>query len=113
MEDFLIVPRSGRIAVPNPRARKDAWLAIDTGPTIGERAAAADAMRAWLESKPSLDEWQRQRTRERTLRRQQWWEQQKRRASSSPQGGRHGKASRHRKVRPCWCFVPSLSLVTR
>jgi hypothetical protein len=85
MEDFLIVPRSGRIAVPNPRARKDAWLAIDTGPTIGERAAAADAMRAWLESKPSLDEWRRQRTRERTLRRQQWWEQQKRRASSSPQ----------------------------
>ena len=50
----------------DPRARRPSRLALGTGPTVDERAAAAEAAHAWLETKPACDALRKEAARERT-----------------------------------------------
>ena len=60
MEPFLILSGNGQWN----RARRPR-LPLDTGPTVDERAAAAEAAKAWLETKSARDALRREAARER------------------------------------------------
>ena len=61
MEPFLILSGNGQWN----RARRPSRLPLDTGPTVDERAAAAEAAKAWLETKSARDALRREAARER------------------------------------------------
>lgn len=65
MEPFLILSGSYDPITVDPRARRPARLPLDTGPTVDERAAAAEAAKAWLETKSARDASRREAARER------------------------------------------------
>lgn len=65
MEPFLILSGSYDPITVDPRARRPSRLPLDTGPTVDERAAAAEAAMAWLETKSARDAFRREAARER------------------------------------------------
>ena len=70
----------------DPRARRPSRLPLDTGPTVDERAAAAEAAHAWLETKPACDALRKEAARERIRQRHELAGQmRKSTAPASPQ----------------------------